>query len=220
MAKSKGGNAQNAKNNKMLKSLTSKQATKKNLKNTAIETVKDLAGVVVGGLAGAAIGKPSLYVGIGLTGAGHFTETPLLTSFGVGVMAANGFQGGKTVEGLDGMDMASVKERVNAYKDSFLQKTYIDKLAKKKEVTPKETNGFGNLQFFNAGNEYRDSINGGGYDELAALDSIEQQVLQSGMAHMRNNRIEGLDDVGGLDDIEGFEGSGEYDLSDASDFNL
>ncbi len=215
MAKKKGNAAGNAKNSKLMKSLTSSLPTKNNIKNTALETAKDVAGVVAGGFAGAAIGKPSLLVGIGLAAVGHFIDAPLATSLGIGVMASNGFQGtGSTngIDGMDGMDIASVKARVNAYKDSFLQKTYIDKIIAKKEgATAKETSGIGTLQFFNHSNEYTDNTINGGYDDMAGLDSIEQQVLQSGMAHMRNNNIEGLEDIEGLDD---------YPLTDARDYNL
>jgi hypothetical protein len=67
--------------------------TEHNIKNTAIETGKDLLiGVVGGGLVGAAIGKPSLITGIAVTGIGHFLGHRWLSLFGVGVMAANGFQ--------------------------------------------------------------------------------------------------------------------------------
>ena len=213
MAKKKGRAAANAKNAKLLKSLNNKLPTKNSVKNSVLETVKDIAGVVIGGFAGAAIGKPSLAIGIGLTGAGHFTNTPLLTSFGVGVMASNGFQGGKGTDGLDGMDMASVKERINNYKENLLQKTYIDKILPKKEEATKATNGIGDLQFFTHSNDYRSGITSGN-DDFAGMNTIEENVIQSGMAHMRNNNIQGMDD------IEGVDGNDDYTLTDARDYNF
>lgn len=165
--------------------------TKGDVKNTLIETGKDLLfGVIGGGLLGAAIGKPSLLAGIGITGAGHYMNNRLVSMVGFGMMAANGFQ--KTgINGVDGLE--GIKDRMMAFKDSFSEKLYLDKLLKKKDVA-----GIGSLQYFN----YPDEVNG-----LAALDDIEQQIEESAI-----NRLQG-GDVGALNALEG-------GFSDAEDYNM
>lgn len=140
--------------------------TKGNAKNTVLETGKDiLIGVLGGGVIGAIIGKPSLAVGIVTTGVGHYTDNKLVQILGIGIMAANGFQKGGTVSGLEGL--AGVKERLQAYKESMKEKFYLDKIMKKSSGT----SGIGDLQYF----KYPNDMNG----HLAALDDIEQQITDS-----------------------------------------
>ncbi len=213
MAKKKNGNTYAKKNKKhdMLASLTQKGNTKSNVKNTVIETGKDiLVGVVGGGLIGAAIGRPSLLIGAGVTGAGHYMGNRVATLLGIGMMAANGFQKSKTVEGLEGMDMQSIKDRMLAYKDNFAEKLYLDRIIPKKNGGSKdETSGFGELQFFN----YPNDMNG--YNDLAALDSIERQIEQSGVSHMQMTGI-GLEDAEGVGDLGGEEDEDNDQFTDES----
>jgi len=147
--------------------------TKGNLKNTLLESGKDiLVGVLGGGLIGAIIGKPALPIGIVVTGAGHYTDNKLIQLMGIGIMAANTFQkAGTSVSGLEGLD--GVKERLQAYRESMKEKFFLDKLMKKKSVAPTGTSGFGELQYFS----YPNNMNG----HLAALDDIEQQIADSAM---------------------------------------
>ena len=146
--------------------------TKGNVKNTLLETGKDLlVGVIGGGLIGAAIGRPSLGVGALVTGIGHYANNKLATIFGIGMMASNGFQKSKGVNGLEGMD--GVKERLQAYKETFSEKLFLDKLTSKKSQA---TNGMGNVQYFT----YPDEMNGA----TPALDYIENQIAESGMQQM------------------------------------
>ncbi len=181
--------------------------TKDNIKNSALETGKDLLiGVIGGGVAGAAIGKPSLLVGIGLTGAGHFTDNHLLKLFGIGLMAANGFQRSKSVNGLEGLDKQAILNRIQAYKDNFSEKLFIDKLTGRRSANTESANGIGELQFFN----YPNDVNGA-YDELAALEDLEQQIAQSGIDQMQ---------VSGMGEFGEFGEMGELASIDASDLNL
>jgi hypothetical protein len=222
---------QKAHDNSILHSMTNRSETKGDPKNTAIETVKDLAvGVVGGGLAGAAIGKPSFLVGLGVTGVGHYTGNHLATLFGIGLMAANGFQS-KSVSGVDGMDgfsMEAVKERVKAYGDNLKEKLYLDKVMPKKEES---ANGIGDLQFFQHPNDMSGAYNELN-NELSALDHIERQIENSGYRHMQMTGIgmgdmdgyEDMGEVGGYDDMGEVGEVGELgemgELSDISDRNL
>ncbi|MBO9565550.1 MAG: hypothetical protein J7621_22425 [Niastella sp.] len=178
--------------------------TKGNIKNTLIETGKDLLiGVIGGGLVGSAIGKPSLGIGILATGVGHYIDSRLLTLAGIGMMAANGFQT-KTVSGTD-EGMEGIKDRVMAFKDSFSQKLYLDKILKKKDAA--STAGFGNLQYFNYANEVAG---------LAALNNVEDQIENSAMARLQMNG----GNMGAADDgLPAMEGT-LAELSDVSDYNL
>lgn len=169
MAKKKNRYQKKANKKHFLSGMNEGLPTKGNAKNTALETGKYiLVGVLGGGLAGAIIGKPSMVVGIVTTAAGHYTDNKLIQLFGVGLMAANGFQKSGTVSGLEGL--AGVKERLQAYKESMSEKFYLDKILKKKAATA-ATNGIGELQYFT----YNDPMNG----HLAALDDIEQQIADS-----------------------------------------
>lgn len=236
MAKAKKGNAKRgnskhgnryakkAHNNSFLHTVNNGLETKGDAKNTAIETIKDVAvGVVGGGLVGAAIGKPSFLVGLGITGVGHYTGNHLATLFGIGLMAANGFQN-KSVSGLDGMSMDAVKGRMVAYGETLKEKLYLDKVLPKK-AADESTNGMGELQFFqhpDMSGAYHELNN-----ELAALDHIERQIENSGIAHMQMTGI-GMGDMEGYYDEMGEVGEvgeigelGEMgDLSDISDRNL
>lgn len=180
-----------AKKKGIMQHMTKSLETKGNVKNTLLETGKDLVvGVIGGGLVGAAIGKASLGVGALVTGAGHYANNKMATIFGIGMMAANGFQKTKSMGGLDGLD--GVKERVQAYKETFSEKLFIDKLVSKKTAA---VNGMGNIQYFNYPND------AGG--ELAALDYIENQITESGMQQMQGSEGSFANDITQLnaDDI-------------------
>src|ERR1700757_2829450 len=65
---------------------------KEELKESAMETGKDiLVGVVGGGITGMLLGKSSLLLGAGVTGYGHFAKKPMARIFGMGMMMGGGF---------------------------------------------------------------------------------------------------------------------------------
>jgi hypothetical protein len=182
MAKKKNRYTEKAKKKHFLAGMNEGLPTKGNAKNTTLETGKDiLIGVLGGGLIGAAIGKPSLLIGIVTTGTGHYTGNKLLQILGIGMMAGGGFQKSTTVSGLEGFE--GVKERLKAYKESMSDKFYLDKIMKKKAAAT--TSGIGELQYFT----YPDTMNG----ELAALNDIEQQIAESAMQF--NGQLRGEDEL-------------------------
>lgn len=159
--------AKKAKRKNFMQGFGSELDTRGNVKNTMLETGKGiLVGVLGGGLIGAAIGKPSLLVGIVTTGVGHYSGNKLTQLLGLGIMAANGFQNNNSVSGIEGLD--GVKERVQAFRKSFAERLYLNKLKKKSSVGT--TSGFGELQYFSYPNQ-----------DLAALDAIEDQLTDSAM---------------------------------------
>lgn len=190
--KRKSRYAKKAKRKNFMQGFGSELQTKGDLKNTALETGKGiLIGVLGGGLIGAAIGRPSLLVGILTTGVGHYSGNKLTQLLGVGMMASSGFQkatGVSGVEGLEGLD--GVKERLQAFKESFSEKLYLDKL--KKKGIAAGTSGFGELQYFSYPNQ-----------DLAALDVIESQLTDSAaqfQGSLPDADFSGADDFNRTDD--------------------
>jgi hypothetical protein len=181
MAKNKNRYKKQAKKKGFLSGMNESLNTQGNLKNTSLETGKDiLIGVIGGGLIGAAIGKPSLIVGIATTGVGHYTGNKLVQILGLGMMAGGSFKAGQNVSGLEGLD--GVKERLQAFKASLTDKLFLDMLKKKAG----STGGIGELQYFT----YPDNSMG----ELAALSDIERQIEESAMQFQGGNGI-GEDDI-------------------------
>jgi hypothetical protein len=179
----------NANKKKMMNNITQTLPTKGNIKNSAIESGKDLLiGVVAGGFAGSAIGRPSLIVGFLTSGIGHYLDNKLLTSAGLGMMASNSFmpksvQGFEGVEGLEGLE--GVKERVQAFKESLTYKVYLDKVKGFKMSKPKAVSGMGEVQYFS----YPNNMLEGAGDELAFLNQIENQIANTALP------VSGLDAV-------------------------
>ncbi len=167
--------AKKAKQKGFLAGMNEEIPTKGNVKNTMLETGKGiLITVIGGGLIGAAIGKPSFLAGLVTTGLGHYTQNKLVSMLGIGMMASNGFGGNKGVSGLEGLD--GVKERMVAFKEDLMDKTYLNKVIKPKAAAGKTV---GELQYFNYNNEFS-----GAHQALA---SIENQLLESGMQYHQAN---------------------------------
>lgn len=206
MAKQTNNRYQKAASKKeMLSHLSNRLDTKGDLKHSAMETGKDLLiGVLGGGLVGALIGKPAFLVGLGVTGVGHYAGSPLASTFGLGIMAAGNLVSG-TVSGVDGLD--GVKERVQAFKQSMMERTYLDKIIKKKTDTVSGT--IGELQYFDYGQVAGVTDNPELYG-MGALDEIEQRIEDAGVA-----RLQGAGSVGALQpDLEGM------GFADVADYNF
>ena len=153
------------------------KATGVKVKESAIQTGKDLLiGVIGGGIAGAVIGKSSLLIGIGVTGYGHFANKPTLSTFGIGMMASSGFTAQGT-NGVDGFSAEDVKARVMSFKDSIASKLFLDKIIKKK--TEESTNGIGAVQYYEYPNENKEL-------DFSALDRLHSQVVQSGIDYKKS----------------------------------
>ena len=153
------------------------KATGVKVKESAIQTGKDLLiGVIGGGIAGAVIGKSSLLIGIGVTGYGHFANKPTLSTFGIGMMASSGFTAQGT-NGVDGFSAEDVKARVMSFKDSIASKLFLDKIIKKK--TEENTNGVGAVQYYEYPNENKEL-------DFSALDRLHSQVVQSGIDYKKS----------------------------------
>lgn len=195
MSKKKNKHASKAKKANVL-AIAHELDTKGNAKHSAIESVKDLVvGVVGGGLAGAAVGKPSLLVGFGTSLIGHYMGSSLATSFGLGMMASGGYQigsgavNGTSMSGLDG-----AKERMKAFGANIKQRLYIDKIIKPKEETKEETtNGMGSVQYFKYPQQNQEL-------DMGALDNIESEIARSGEQYEQRQMSGTYDDMSGVGD--------------------
>jgi hypothetical protein len=149
------------------------------VKESVIQTGKDLLiGVIGGGIAGAVIGKSSLLIGAGITGYGHYANKPTLSTFGIGMMAASGFNAGTNpTNGVDGFSKEDVKARLMNFKDSFTSKLFLDKIIKKK--TEESANGVGAVQYYEYPNENKEL-------DFSALDRLQTQVIQSGIDYKKS----------------------------------
>lgn len=192
MSKKKSKKPKNEKHSHIL-ALTKQLDTKGDAKNSAIETVKDLvAGVVGGGLAGAAIGKPSLLVGFGTSLIGHYIGIPMATSFGLGMMASGGYQIA-TVNGLSGID--GIKERVKSFGENFKQRLYIDKLMKPKKSGAEDgANGMGNIKYFKYPKTETQEL------DMGSLENIEQEIARLGEQYESKQMSGSNDDMAGIGD--------------------
>ena len=205
---SKNSYEQEAQKKSLLGAITQDLETKGDMKNSAIETLKDVViGVVAGGVAGSAIGRASL-IGAAVTGLGHYYKSRLASVFGVGMMAANGFQQsgeqmkGTPKEGLEGV-LEGAKERVMNFKDTFQQKLYLDKVLKSKQTEEKKegTNGVGEVQYFTYPENKELGESTTKELDLTALDRIEKQVAESG-AEFQKKQMTGpfpAEEMGELD---------------------
>lgn len=182
------------KNQSNVMTLTQPLETKGNGKNTAIETLKDIAvGVIGGGLAGAAIGKPSLLTGIGTSLVGHYAGVPLMTSFGFGMMASGTYQlATGSVNGLSGMN--GVKERMKLFGDSLKQRLYLDKIIKPKKKEDEGANGMGSVQYFKYPNTENKEL------DMGSLDNIEREIARLGEQYERKQMTGMNDDMNGIED--------------------
>jgi len=158
--------------------LVHKLETKGSAKNSAIESLKDLVvGVVGGGVAGAAFGKPSLLFGLGTSLIGHYMGSSTATSFGLGMMASGGYQITSGTNGVNGLGaVEAAKERIKAFGHNLKARFYLDKIIKPKKKD-EGTDGMGNVQHFKYPSEEKAL-------DLGALDNIEEQIAREAEKQM------------------------------------
>ncbi|MBI4929898.1 MAG: hypothetical protein HY841_03985 [Bacteroidetes bacterium] len=216
MEKSTNTYEKEAKKKKLLGGITKDLETKGDLKNTAIETVKDVVvGALGGGVVGAALGRASLAVGAVITGIGHYTKSRLASIFGLGMMASGTYQ----KPGVNGTEdkqdlLEGAKERVLSFKENIQQKLWLDKVLKGKKKEEKNdekkegTNGVGEVQYFIHPSEEKKVLEGADEKEpdMSAMDTIEKLVAKSGEEFIQKQEMKGSPDsdseMGALDPTE------------------
>jgi hypothetical protein len=185
-----------------------------NVKQAAMDTGRDLLlGAIGGGLAGAVLGRSSLLVGIAVTGISNYLKLKAGTSFGIGLMAAGGYQTISSVNGTSLGGFEGVKERVQAFKEDLKQKLFLDKILKTKK-TDEAVSGVGEVQYFTypGANELEGN---------AALDHIEQQIAASAEAYDAQQVSGAYDDeMGDTDDSNLIGDTDEINVMGDMDENL
>lgn len=156
--------------------------TKNNIVNSTMYTGRDLIlGAVAGSVAGALIGRPAFYIGLGAMALGYYKAVPWLPCLGLGMSS---FAFGTAFKNATGLRTArhanepfsfsgaweKAKERLSELKGNVLTATYLDKVFTKKEETTTEG-----------------EVSGLGNADMSALDKYEQQVIASAMEYQNNS---------------------------------
>jgi hypothetical protein len=167
--------------------------TEGDAKNSFLEMLKSGVIVLAGAGLGAAIGKPSLLVGLGTTFAGHYFNQPRLASLGVGMIASGGY---KLTAGLKGADVGGLegaKERFKTFSVNLKDNLYIDKFIKPTASKSLEegTNGLGEAQYFKYPNNEAN---------MAGLDAIEDEINRSAEQYSQSRQMSGYEDMAGADE--------------------
>jgi hypothetical protein len=183
---------QEAKKKHFLSGITEDLETKGDLKNTAVETVKDVVvGVVAGGLLGAALGRISLALGAAVTGISHYTKSRLGTIFGVGLMASSSFlKPDQTVAGKeDGDFLDGAKDRLSAFKDSVSHRLFLDKVLDTKAIEKTgDEKTEGDVQYFVYPESAKNELKGTTDMDMTDMERIEKQIAES--ANQYSKKIE------------------------------
>ena len=189
-----------------------------NLKETAKDTGIDIVAAVGGGLAGSAIGRPSFFTGVVVSGLSHFLKKHIgqpISRFGsvlgVGMMSGGiSKTPGKGVNGLgDASHTEAAKERMTHFHSDLKERLYLDKLPiakkkteeKKSSTTKEETKPVGDLTTF----EYPETEPRKHQLDLNSLDEFEEKLHESAQSHLENKRRHKGEHEGGI------EGMGEFD---------
>jgi hypothetical protein len=137
-----------AKKRGFLGEITKEMDTDESMKNSAIETGKDLlVGAVGGGIVGAMLGKFSLLAGTGVTFLSHYYKKhvgQLGRAFGIAMMSSGSFEAlpKQTVSGTEDKEQGVIEgitERIMTFKDDISKRFFLDKILAKKEATDKKT---------------------------------------------------------------------------------
>ena len=160
------------------------------VKNSAVGTLRDVGvGVAGGGLLGSLIGKHSFLIGLATSFGGYYFANPTVSSLGMGLMAANGFQVSKNnapagTQGLEGFnlkqELENAKQRVVNFRDNFADKLYLDRFVKKGV-----SGNLGDVDYYLHGQL------GDEDDAVAELDRIEEQLFESAEQFQNENAISG-----------------------------
>ncbi|GAA5030730.1 hypothetical protein GCM10011506_22250 [Marivirga lumbricoides] len=188
------------------------------IKNSLIETGKNLGSGLVGMVAGSAVGRHSLWIGAATIFGGAWYQYDWLTSAGVGMVASNGFvqRNEENVSGMDGFqdEVANAKNRALSSLKALGKKVYLDKLSP--SLSEKlGLNGLEDGEILMLNGDIGDI---GNFDTSEVDDIIRQ--LEDGNADnlIGQPELQGVDSVGGLGEL-GNPDIAELKGSDALEIN-
>ncbi|GAA0893613.1 hypothetical protein GCM10009122_32920 [Fulvivirga kasyanovii] len=171
------------------------------IKNSLIETGKNLGSGLVGMVAGSAVGRHSLWIGAATIFGGAWYQYDWLTSAGVGMVASNGFvqRNEENVSGMDGFqdEVANAKNRALSSLKALGKKVYLDKLSP--SLSEKlGLNGLEDGEILMLNGDIGDI---GNFDTSEVDDIIRQ--LEDGNADnlIGQPELQGVDSVGGLGEL-------------------
>lgn len=163
---------------------------------TAIKTAFDVLGALAGGAIGSMTEMKGIpYSGVVVNAMGNWFRIPLLSSFGVGLVASIP---AKSLKGLDGTEGGPL-DRLKAYGKMTAEKFFLDKILgldkPQAAATPQATNGMGEVNYYS----YPDGTNGvgelgAGEIDYSALDKITKQIADSGQQYSKemNGELAGM----------------------------
>lgn len=179
---------------------------KGDVKKTAIKTTTQLGvGVIGGSVMTAIMGKWSFLPALALMGAGNYTDKTVVSTLGTGMAASSlTLAVEDALHGVEGFDLKTeagkAKQRLMTLKDTFLSRTYLDKVFKKKEASKENKNSQRKVE---SGEEQPEEVNGLEAPASTELDNIEKQLIASAMEFQKKNQsrpMEGTDpDLMGLE---------------------
>ncbi|MDB5274466.1 MAG: hypothetical protein JWO58_2833 [Chitinophagaceae bacterium] len=155
-------------------------------KATVVSALKEgglmLGSALLGGGAGAVIGKHSLLAGIPIVLFGAYKRNKYIASAGLGICISNGFQKpqAQTVSGVEedmhGFDMDQIKERLGTYFKNFSEKLYLPQDQPTNGID--EMNGADHPTYFI--NPYNNNNNPSleGDLDLSQLNKVQSQIAQ------------------------------------------
>jgi hypothetical protein len=172
------------------------------VKNSLIETGKNLGSGLVGMVAGSAVGRHSLWIGAATIFGGAWYQYDWLTSAGVGMVASNGFvqRNEENVSGMDGFqdEVANAKNRALSSLKALGKKVYLDKLSP--SLSEKlGLNGLEDSEILMLNGDFGDI---GNFDTSEVDDIIRQ--LEDGNADnlIGQPELKGADSVGELGELD------------------
>jgi len=153
--------------NPQVQSILKPLDTKGKIGNSAGEMLKAAAFGLIGTGLGMAIGKPSLFVGMGASVIANYLDFQPLKTASIGMIATGGYQFVKGVNGTQEDGIEGVKERLKDFGSNLKENLYLNKLFKKKGV-----DGLGDVQYFKYPQQEQ--------LDMGSLEDIEQEIGASG----------------------------------------
>lgn len=182
--------------------VTTTQSTKKDAMNSTIETAKDLViGVVAGGAIGSASGRISIPMGLIVTALGHYYDKRILSTLGLGIMAGSTFSKMSKDQGLEGIT-DNVKLRLEAFAEDLKHKFFLDQIAKKKpEVSEESSEAVGEVNTYSA-NRLEDAKHD---EELKAIEAFFSSSAEQMLDNETTSEAEPISiQTAGFDDDDDF----------------
>jgi hypothetical protein len=171
-----------------------------------------------GAMAGAAVGKHSLYPGLAAAAAGSWIEQPLLIAAGSGMAFSHAPTATPSAqEGVAGI-VEEAKNRVMAFGSQMMEKSYLDKVISTNNSAPVSgIEGLGEVNYFisdNAANYEVPQLDFSRYDQAVAQLTSDNAI--QGVDAMDLKGVDAMD-LQGVDAMD-LKGTDAFELQGLEDF--